>query len=141
MSVSGCSSTAPFICDGTSLYCILVSIQVKGHHTLKMPSIHLTNYLAVHSCLKANFNLTCIQYNYIFTPHTDDLLMPKSLQCGGFQKMLEDVVVWLSSGGTKSVLHYDFVDNINCLLDGTKRVTLIDKVMCTVCWVAQKSPH
>ena len=42
--------------------------------------------------------------------------------------MLQDAVVWFSSGGTKSVLHYDAVDNINCLFDGTKELLLINKV-------------
>lgn len=42
--------------------------------------------------------------------------------------MLQDAVVWFSSGGTKSVLHYDAVDNINCLFDGTKELLMINKV-------------
>ena len=42
--------------------------------------------------------------------------------------MLQDAVVWFSSGGTKSVLHYDAVDNINCLFDGTKELVMINKV-------------
>ena len=52
----------------------------------------------------------------------------KSIGCGGFTNMLQDAVVWFSSGGTKSVLHYDAVDNINCLFDGTKELLMINKV-------------
>ena len=32
--------------------------------------------------------------------------------------------MWLSSGGTKSVVHYDVGDNMNCLLSGRKRMAL-----------------
>ena len=34
--------------------------------------------------------------------------------------------MWFSSGGTKSVLHNDDVDNINCLFSGTKELLFID---------------
>ena len=36
--------------------------------------------------------------------------------------MLADVVMWFSSGGTKSVLHTDSYENINCLFSGSKRL-------------------
>ena len=35
-------------------------------------------------------------------------------------------MTWFSSGGTKSVLHNDDVDNINCLLRGKKQLLFID---------------
>ena len=66
--------------------------------------------------------------------HTDSLTFSeeyallKSLSCGGYTNVLQDAVVWFSSGGTKSVLHYDSVDNINCLFDGTKELVMINKV-------------
>ncbi|KAL3866847.1 hypothetical protein ACJMK2_044106 [Sinanodonta woodiana] len=56
-----------------------------------------------------------------------DVYLPGSLQCGGFEKNLDFSVMWFSSGETKSVLHYDGADNINCLLDGKKEFVLIDK--------------
>ncbi|XP_037080386.1 uncharacterized protein LOC119101199 [Pollicipes pollicipes] len=55
-----------------------------------------------------------------------DLIVPRSIQCGGLQHMLMDVVLWFSSGGTRSVLHYDELDNINCVLDGSKQFFLVD---------------
>jgi hypothetical protein len=36
--------------------------------------------------------------------------------------------MWFSSGGTKSVLHNDGLDNINCLLDGSKDLIMFHKV-------------
>ncbi|XP_022105662.1 lysine-specific demethylase 8-like isoform X2 [Acanthaster planci] len=47
--------------------------------------------------------------------------------CGGFTKNLQDAVIWFSSGDTKSVLHFDALDNINCVMDGRKEFFLVDK--------------
>ncbi|XP_013411943.1 jmjC domain-containing protein 5 [Lingula anatina] len=57
----------------------------------------------------------------------EEFHLPKPLLCGGYTKILQDAVLWFSSGGTKSVLHSDDIDNINCLMDGTKRLIFIDK--------------
>lgn len=35
-------------------------------------------------------------------------------------------VMWFSSGGTKSVVHTDSVDNINCLYRGEKTLFMVD---------------
>ena len=35
----------------------------------------------------------------------------------------ETALLWMSSGGTNSVLHYDSEDNMNCLFSGRKRMT------------------
>jgi len=35
--------------------------------------------------------------------------------------------MWFSSGGTKSVLHNDDVDNINCLYRGNKTLTFVSR--------------
>ncbi|XP_014661936.1 PREDICTED: jmjC domain-containing protein 7-like isoform X2 [Priapulus caudatus] len=56
-----------------------------------------------------------------------DFGLLRCLLCGGFTRLLQDTIMWLNSGGTKSVLHYDDVDNINCVLDGDKKVLLVDK--------------
>ncbi|XP_043194725.1 bifunctional peptidase and (3S)-lysyl hydroxylase Jmjd7-like [Amphibalanus amphitrite] len=55
-----------------------------------------------------------------------DLALLPSAQCGGLQRLMMDAVLWFSSGGTKSVLHYDELDNINCVLDGYKHFFLVD---------------
>nr|XP_026689484.1 jmjC domain-containing protein 5-like [Ciona intestinalis] len=60
-------------------------------------------------------------------PITGDVFLPKSLLCRDFLESLNLIMMWFSSGGTKSVLHNDFVENINCLFDGTKRFVLIDR--------------
>ncbi|KAI8518322.1 hypothetical protein Bbelb_043390 [Branchiostoma belcheri] len=55
-----------------------------------------------------------------------DVPMPKSLLCEPLTNMLVDTVMWFSSGGTKSVLHNDDVDNINCLYAGKKELVFIN---------------
>ncbi|CAI9719638.1 Hypothetical predicted protein [Octopus vulgaris] len=57
----------------------------------------------------------------------DEVTVPLLLNCGGFQKVLQDSVLWLSNGNTRSVLHFDDMDNINCVLDGQKVVLLFNK--------------
>lgn len=57
----------------------------------------------------------------------EEYALLRSLNCGGYTNVLQDAIVWFSSGGTKSVLHFDSVDNINCLFDGTKELVLINK--------------
>ncbi|KAK7011953.1 lysine-specific demethylase 8 [Biomphalaria glabrata] len=58
---------------------------------------------------------------------SDMVLVPQNLHCGGFQKMIQQAVLWLGSGEIQSVLHYDELDNMLCMLEGQKHVILIDK--------------
>ncbi|XP_057300540.1 bifunctional peptidase and arginyl-hydroxylase JMJD5-like [Hydractinia symbiolongicarpus] len=55
-----------------------------------------------------------------------DLRLFPSLSCGGYTRVLNDVVMWFSSGGTKSVLHNDHIDNVNCLFSGSKQLYMVD---------------
>lgn len=55
-----------------------------------------------------------------------DLRIPSPLRCEDTRPMLVDTVTWFSSGGTKSVLHNDDVDNINCLIRGKKQLLFIN---------------
>lgn len=74
--------------------------------------------------INLQIKLMILQTMYVL----EEYALLKSMGCGGFTNMLQDAVVWFSSGGTKSVLHYDAVDNINCLFDGTKELLMINKV-------------
>jgi Ca2+-binding EF-hand superfamily protein len=49
------------------------------------------------------------------------------LMCGSFKKRLLEVNYWMSSGGTKSILHRDADNAINCLFAGRKDWILIDR--------------
>uniref|UniRef100_H2YPV1 JmjC domain-containing protein n=2 Tax=Ciona savignyi TaxID=51511 RepID=H2YPV1_CIOSA len=60
-------------------------------------------------------------------PMTKEIYLPKCLLCGGYTNYLNTMVMWFSSGGTKSVLHNDGFENINCLYDGSKELVMIDQ--------------
>ncbi|CAE8628905.1 unnamed protein product [Polarella glacialis] len=51
----------------------------------------------------------------------DDVQFLPCMQCGGYLKFLDVHNMWIGRGGSKSVVHYDDQDNINCMLDGEKR--------------------
>lgn len=55
-------------------------------------------------------------------PLMHDVELLPFLCCGGYTKTLHMANLWMSSGGTYSVLHNDIQDNINCLFSGTKRI-------------------
>ena len=67
---------------------------------------------------------------------SEDVFLPKCLLCGGFADSVITSVMWFSSGGTKSVLHNDDLDNLNCLYDGNKELVMIDKVSLFALWTA-----
>jgi lysine-specific demethylase 8 len=46
--------------------------------------------------------------------------MPRWFHCGGFDTRLHGLVLWQSAGGTKSVIHNDGQDALNCQMDGRK---------------------
>jgi len=53
-----------------------------------------------------------------------DVLLLPFLACGGFMRRSAEHLFWMSSGGTRSVVHTDAQDNMNCVFAGTKRVIL-----------------
>ncbi|XP_065837982.1 tRNA wybutosine-synthesizing protein 5-like isoform X2 [Oscarella lobularis] len=55
-----------------------------------------------------------------------DVHLPPPLRCGGYEDKLADTVMWFSNGGTKTVLHIDDVDNINCVFSGSKEALMIE---------------
>ena len=57
----------------------------------------------------------------------DDIAMPPVLNCGGADKHLVELLMWFSSGDTKSVIHNDGEENLLCQIDGSKRLVLWDK--------------
>ncbi|EDV25230.1 uncharacterized protein TRIADDRAFT_56963 [Trichoplax adhaerens] len=54
-----------------------------------------------------------------------DLWMPSCIACDTIPH--SNHVMWFSSGGTKSVLHFDGYENLNCLLRGSKQFIMIDR--------------
>ncbi|XP_065180379.1 uncharacterized protein LOC135810918 isoform X1 [Sycon ciliatum] len=60
------------------------------------------------------------------SPMYKDVLVHPSMCCGELNRSVVEVDLWLSSGGTRSRLHRDAFNAINCLLDGTKTWIMID---------------
>ncbi|XP_028393789.1 uncharacterized protein LOC114518077 [Dendronephthya gigantea] len=58
-------------------------------------------------------------------PMARDVNLLSCLSCGTFSKRIMEANLWLSSGGTSSLLHRDADNAINCLLNGTKDWILI----------------
>ena len=54
-----------------------------------------------------------------------EVLVLPVMMCGSFYERILEANLWLSSGGTKSLLHKDADNAINCLLNGTKNWILI----------------
>ena len=55
----------------------------------------------------------------------NEWVVPRFLQCGGYADHTEMVLLWFSSGGTKSVLHSDTQENLHCLVSGMKMFVII----------------
>lgn len=56
-----------------------------------------------------------------------DVPLPGPLQCDQlYENNLVENVMWISSGGTRSVVHTDAADNINCQYVGVKTYVIVD---------------
>ncbi|XP_067665099.1 uncharacterized protein [Haliotis asinina] len=102
----------------------VVSVEQSKKEKRNMPTSTMTLHEFLDLYQKKNVYLVHSLPNIM----KDDVHLPITLQCGGVQHVLQDTVLWMSSGGTKSVLHSDKLDNLLCVLSGTKDVILIDKV-------------
>ena len=47
--------------------------------------------------------------------------------CGTFKDFLHELNFWMSSGGTRSVIHFDADHNVHCLIAGRKDFTMINQ--------------
>ena len=56
----------------------------------------------------------------------NEWVVPRFLQCGGYAENIAVVLIWFSSGGTKSVLHTDTQENLHCLVSGKKKFVIIE---------------
>lgn len=54
-----------------------------------------------------------------------DISFLPCMRCGGYLKFLDTNNLWIGRGGSKSVIHYDDQDNINCMFAGKKRFILM----------------
>ncbi|XP_028411093.1 uncharacterized protein LOC114533693 [Dendronephthya gigantea] len=60
------------------------------------------------------------------TPMWSDILVQPCLTCGTFSDHIVEIDLWMSGGGSKSLLHKDAFNAINCLYNGTKEWKMIE---------------
>lgn len=60
-------------------------------------------------------------------PLTNDFYIPKPLLCDDITKRISTSILWFSSGGTKSLLHTDSQENLNCVIDGYKEFIMVPR--------------
>ena len=49
-----------------------------------------------------------------------------SVMCGTFQNFTHESNLWISNGGTRSVIHYDADHNLHCMIAGRKDFMMIE---------------
>lgn len=59
------------------------------------------------------------------TPMWGDIAVQPCLMCGSIKQRFVEVDLWLSGGGSSSILHKDAFNAMNCLYNGTKQWKLI----------------
>ncbi|XP_078483175.1 bifunctional peptidase and (3S)-lysyl hydroxylase JMJD7 [Ciona intestinalis] len=102
---------------------VLVETAKKEDRNNPPRTMNLSNYLSIYE----KEDVYVVQTMLPPEAFTKEAFVPKCLLCQGFWDRLNMVIMWLSSGGTKSVLHNDSFENLNCVLDGTKEFVMIDK--------------
>ena len=70
-------------------------------------------------------DIYCVNQLPSFLAH--DFPLPLSLDCPSVIDLIEDNVMWFSSGGTKSVWHNDAYENLNCLFRGKKEFIMANR--------------
>jgi len=69
------------------------------------------------------YNTTdCYAVSSVPKEMASDVFLPQFLNCGPATQFLDVNNMWFSSGGTKSVIHNDDQDNVNCVFSGSKRM-------------------
>jgi len=59
-------------------------------------------------------------------PMYKDVVVPGCFTCGPFSGHITEVDIWISNGETRSKFHKDSNNQLNCLVKGRKRWTVID---------------
>lgn len=55
-----------------------------------------------------------------------DFSVPPPLTCGTMKDHFVEVDLWMSGGGTASILHKDAFNAINCVINGTKQWKMVE---------------
>lgn len=74
-------------------------------------------------------------------PMYKDVHVLPCLSCGTFANRIQEVNLWVSGGGTSSILHRDAFHAINCLYNGTKDWLLIHPKYEDKIYMAKEARH
>ena len=55
-----------------------------------------------------------------------EVQVPEVLAGAPYQRLMQHVVMWLSAHDASSHLHYDNIQNLMCVVDGSKTFTMVD---------------
>ncbi|CAI9728759.1 wybutosine-synthesizing 5-like isoform X1 [Octopus vulgaris] len=100
---------------------VLVEEHKKENRTLPVKWMHFQKFVQIYN----DSNIYMVQD---VPPYLkQDVILPCCIQCPElFEEGFATTVMWFSSGGTKSVIHTDNLDNINCLFRGDKEIVFVD---------------
>ena len=62
-------------------------------------------------------------------------------RCGSFEESIQEVHLFLSAGGGKTLIHRDPYSTIHCVFNGTKDWLLIGKDQADLLYVSEESTH
>ena len=72
--------------------------------------------------LQLNFKYICGVFVFDFSK------LPDCLRCGSYRQRLQGAELWMSSGGTASLLHSHDDHNLHCVLFGRKDFIIIERM-------------
>ena len=58
-----------------------------------------------------------------------------SVLCGTFKNFTHESNFWMSSGGTRSVIHYDADHNLHCMIAGRKDLIMVQNTQQNRKWL------
>ncbi|KAK3714402.1 hypothetical protein QZH41_020654, partial [Actinostola sp. cb2023] len=74
-------------------------------------------------------------------PMEKDVAVPPCLRCGSFEDSLQEVHLFLSAGGGKTLIHRDPYSTIHCVFNGTKDWLLINRSQTDLIYMSEDSKY
>ncbi|XP_038048809.1 uncharacterized protein LOC119722653 [Patiria miniata] len=75
------------------------------------------------------------------SPMEPDIAFPPCLTCGSFSRSIQEVHVFLSAKGGKTVLHRDPYSSVHCVFNGTKQWIVIDPKQKASLYISEESTY
>ncbi|XP_070570097.1 bifunctional peptidase and (3S)-lysyl hydroxylase Jmjd7-like [Ptychodera flava] len=72
-------------------------------------------------------------------PMEKDVAIPRCLLCGSFAKSIQEVHLFMSAGGGRTLIHQDPYENVHCVFNGTKEWLLIDPKQSDLVYLSRDS--